>query len=83
MRLGREAHDRFFKVRFTPREAIAARIPSMQKWLKSKTPVSATTDPQDDPRMKISKEIAHVKNLEQYVKPLPTELIFNVDELGS
>jgi hypothetical protein len=35
--------------------------------------------------MKISKEIAraHVRNLEQYVKAVPTELILNVDEVGS
>jgi hypothetical protein len=34
--------------------------------------------------MKTSKEIAraHVRNLEQYAKDIPTELILNVDEAG-
>jgi hypothetical protein len=35
--------------------------------------------------MRVSKEVARarVRNLEQYVKEIPTELVLNVDEAGS
>jgi hypothetical protein len=40
--------------------------------------------PQEDKRMKVTKEIAraHIRNLERWVKNLPTELILNFDEVG-
>jgi hypothetical protein len=41
--------------------------------------------PQEDRRMNVTKEIArrHIRNLQQYVQDTPTELILNVDEVGS
>jgi hypothetical protein len=45
----------------------------------------AKAHPQEEARMNVTQEIArrHVANLEQYVRDLPTELIFNLDEVGS
>jgi hypothetical protein len=45
----------------------------------------ATAYPQENIRMEVSKEIArtHIRNLERYVKDVSTELILNVDEVGS
>jgi hypothetical protein len=44
----------------------------------------ATAYPQENTGMEVSKEIArtHIRNLEQYVKDVSTELILNVDEVG-
>jgi hypothetical protein len=41
--------------------------------------------PQEDARMNITKETAriHIANLINYVKDVPTELVFNIDEVGS
>jgi hypothetical protein len=41
--------------------------------------------PQEEARMRVTKEIArmHVANLINYVTDIPTELIFNIDEVGS
>jgi hypothetical protein len=46
---------------------------------------SFTPYPQEDPRMKVSNEMErdHVRNLEQYIKEFPTDLILNVDDMGS
>jgi transposase len=44
----------------------------------------ATAYPQEDRRMKVTKEVAraHIRNLEQWVQNIPTELILNLDEVG-
>jgi hypothetical protein len=41
--------------------------------------------PQEEARMRVTKEIArmHVADLITYVTDIPTELIFNIDEVGS
>jgi hypothetical protein len=44
-----------------------------------------TARPQEDTRMQATKQTCkiHVRNLERYVQNVPTELILNLDEVGS
>jgi hypothetical protein len=45
----------------------------------------ATSHPQEDTRMQVTKDMCkiHVRDLELYVQNVPTELILNLDEVGS
>jgi hypothetical protein len=76
------------QIRLSVSETFAIRVSSSWTWRfvvrHPETLQRAIAYPQEDKRMKVTKEIArtHIRNLERWVENLPTELILNLDEVG-